>query len=432
MDFLLSPLGLSVLSLFLLLAGVLWLKLPIAVLLAGLGFGGIWLMNGFEAARAMISNEMWGIFSGYGMTVIPLFILMGQVCFYSGLNERLYKTLNILVGHVPGGLAVATILACGGFSAICGSNTATAATMSGVALPEMRRYGYDDAFSAGTIAVGATLGVIIPPSVVLIVIGIQTGLSTSTLFLASILPGIMLLLAFVLCAQAAVLRHPEWAPRHQKSSFGERLRAVPGLSEVFLLWGGVLGGMSTGLVTPTEAGGLGSLIALLMGVLTRRLSFRGFVHAVSDTLRLTAMILLLVAGAMIYGKFLTATRLPFQLSNIVVGMHASAMPVLLCMLLIYFIGGMVMDALALLLITVPVFFPMAFNLGFDPVWFAIVITIVTTVGAVTPPVGVCSYVVSSMGHGIPLPDVFKGVMRYLPAYFAVIVLLLLFPALIFS
>ncbi len=265
MDFLLSPPELSVISLCLLLAGVLWLKLPIAVLLAGLGFGGIWLMNGFEAARTMISNELWGTFSGYGMTVIPLFILMGQVCFYSGLNERLYKTLNILVGHVPGGLAVATILACGGFSAICGSNTATAATMSGVALPEMRRYGYDDAFSAGTIAVGATLGVIIPPSVVLIVIGIQTGLSTSTLFLASILPGIMLLLAFVLCAQAAVLRHPEWAPRHQKSPLGERLRALPGLSEVFLLWGGVLGGMSTGLVTPTEAGGLGSLIALLLG-----------------------------------------------------------------------------------------------------------------------------------------------------------------------
>ncbi|MBR4422690.1 MAG: TRAP transporter large permease [Mailhella sp.] len=429
---LLSPLGLSALSLVLLLAGVLWLKLPIAVLLAGLGFGGIWLMNGFEAARAMISNEMWGSFSGYGMTVIPLFILMGQVCYYSGLNERLYKTLDTLVGHVPGGLAVATILACGGFSAICGSNTATAATMSGVALPEMRRYGYRDAFSAGTIAVGATLGVIIPPSVVLIVISIQTGLSVSKLFVASVLPGILLLLAFVGCAQAAVLRHPEWAPRHGKAPLAARLRALPGLGEVFILWGGVLGGMSTGLVTPTEAGGLGSLIALLMGALSRRLSLRGFAHAVSDTLRLTAMILLLVAGAMIYGKFLTATRLPFQLSEVIAGMHSPAMPVLLCMLLIYFIGGMVMDALALLLITVPVFFPLASGLGFDPVWFSIVITIVTTVGAVTPPVGVCSYVVSSMGQGIPLPDVFRGVMRYLPAYAAVIALLLAFPAAVFS
>ena len=430
MDLLLSPLGLSLSSLLLLLAGVLWLKLPIAVLLAGLGFGGMWLMNGFEAARAMISNEIWGNFSGYGMTVIPLFILMGQVCFYSGLNERLYKALNTLVGHVPCGLAVATILACGGFSAICGSNTATAATMAGVALPEMRRYGYDNAFSAGTIAVGATLGVIIPPSVVLIVIGIQTGLSVSKLFVASIVPGILLLLAFILCAQFAFMRHPQWAPRQAKAPLGTRLRAVPGLGEVLLLWGGVLGGMSTGLVTPTEAGGLGSLIALCMGAFSRRLSFRGFVHAVSDTLRLTAMILLLVAGAMIYGKFLTATRLPFQLSHIVAGMQSSAVPVLLCMLLIYFIGGMVMDALALLLITVPIFFPLAASLGFEPVWFSIVITIATTVGAVTPPVGVCSYVVSSMDQSIPLPDVFRGVMRYLPAYFAVLALLLLFPALV--
>ncbi len=422
---LLSPVGLSCASLIVLLVGVLWFRLPIAVLLAGLGFGGVCIMNGLDSALTLTGNEIWGTFSGYGMTVVPLFILMGQVCFYSGLNERLYRALNTLVGHIPGGLAVATLLACGGFSAICGSNTATAATMAGVALPEMRRYGYNASFSAGTVAVGATLGVIIPPSVVLIVIGLQTGLSVSHLFVASILPGILLLLAFVGCAALAVRMSPDWAPRRPKAPLGERLRALPGLSEVAVLWGGVLGGMSSGIVTPTEAGGLGSLLAILLGLVSRRLDLKGFMHAISDTLRLTAMILLLVAGAMIYGKFLTATRLPFELSGFVGVMHAPAFLVLLTMLVIYFVGGMVMDALALLLITVPVFFPLAQSLGFDQVWFAMIITVVTTVGAVTPPVGVCSYVVSSMEQGVSLPDVFRGVFRYMPAYLAVIVVLLL-------
>ncbi len=426
MEALSSPLGVAAASLLLLLVCVLWLRLPIAVLLAGLGLGGICIMNGPDAALTLVGNEMWGNFSSYSMTVVPLFILMGQVCYYSGLNERLYRTLNILVGHVPGGLAVATLLACGGFSAICGSNTATAATMAGVALPEMRRYGYNDAFSAGTVAVGATLGVIIPPSVVLIVIGLQTGLSVSHLFVASIIPGLLLLAAFVACARAAVRSHPEWAPMHPKAPLAERLRALPGLAEVAVLWGGVLGSMSAGIVTPTEAGGLGSLLALLMGLVTRRIGLRGIAHAVSDTLRLTAMILLLVAGAMIYGKFLTATRLPFELSGFVAEMQAPALLILACILVIYFIGGMVMDALALLLITVPIFFPLAESLGFDLIWFSMVITIVTTVGAVTPPVGVCSYVVSSMERSVSLSDVFRGVFRYIPAYFAVVAILLVF------
>ena len=196
MEGLLSPAGLAGLSFCLLLVAVLWLRMPIAVLLALLGIGGTALLSGTDAARSLLSTELWSSFSSYGMTVVPLFIFMGQVCFYSGLNARLYKSLNILAGHVPGGLSVATLLACGGFSAICGSNTATAATMAGVALPEMRRYGYQGAFAAGTVAVGATLGVVIPPSVVLIVISLQTGLSVSRLFLASVVPGILLLAFF--------------------------------------------------------------------------------------------------------------------------------------------------------------------------------------------------------------------------------------------
>ena len=429
MEGLLSPAGLAGLSFCLLLLGVLWLRMPIAVLLALLGIGGTALLSGTDAARSLLSTELWSSFSSYGMTVVPLFIFMGQVCFYSGLNARLYKSLNILAGHVPGGLSVATLLACGGFSAICGSNTATAATMAGVALPEMRRYGYQGAFAAGTVAVGATLGVVIPPSVVLIVISLQTGLSVSRLFLASVVPGILLLAFFVACAQAAALLRPGLVQRRPKASLAERLKALPGLAEVLALWGGVLGGMGFGIVTPTEAGGLGSLIALLLGACSRQLTLRGLLDALKDTLCLTCMILLLVAGAMIYGKFLTATRLPFALADLVAALQMGPGGVLFCILVIYFFGGMVMDALALLLVTMPVFFPLTAGLGFDPYWFALVITIITTVGAVTPPVGVCSYVVSSTCRDIPLPDIFRGVFCYLPAYFAAIALLAALPGL---
>lgn len=420
-----SPLSLAVATLVLLLFIVLWVRLPIALALAGLGCLGVALLDGLPSAMTLLGTELWGNFSSYGLTVIPLFILMGQVCFYSGLNERLYRALYILVGHKPGGLSMATLLACAGFAAICGSNTATAATMSGVALPEMRRYGYDAAFSAGTVAVGATLGVVIPPSVVLIVIGLQTGLSISQLFVASVFPGLVLTLSFILCAYVAAKRHPHWAPLRPAASLRERLHALPMLLEMLILWGGVLGGMAFGLVTPTEAGGLGSLIALGMGLVSRRLSLRGILRAFSDTLRLSAMILLLVAGAMIYGKFLAMTRLPFELANLVAELHVAPFLVLLVVLLVYFVGGMIMDALALLLITVPIFFPLMTGLGFDPVWFALVVTVITTVGAVTPPVGVCAYVVASFAPDISLPRVFRGVFCYMPAYIATIVILIL-------
>lgn len=421
---LLLPMPLAVGSLVVLLGIVLWVRLPIALALAGLGCLGVALLDSLPAAMTLLGNELWGTFSSYGLTVIPLFILMGQICFYSGLNERLYRALYILVGHKPGGLSMATLLACAGFAAICGSNTATAATMSGVALPEMRRYGYDPAFSAGTVAVGATLGVVIPPSVVLIVIGIQTGLSIAQLFVASIIPGAALTLAFILCACVAAQRHPQWAPLRPAASLQERLRALPLLLEVLILWGGVLGGMACGLVTPTEAGGLGSIISLAMGVVSGRLSVQGFVRALSDTLRLSSMILLLVAGAMIYGKFLAMTRLPFELADIVAQLQLAPLFVLLLVLLVYFIGGMIMDALALLLITVPIFFPLMTGLGYDPVWFALVVTVITTVGAVTPPVGVCAYVVASFAPDISLPRVFRGVACYMPAYIGTIALLI--------
>lgn len=423
------PLPLAGLSIVLLITAVLWVRLPIALILAGLGILGAALLDGPTSARTLLGNEIWGTLSSYSMTVIPLFIFMGQVCFHSGLNQRLYRALNTLVGHIPGGLAVATLLACGGFSAICGSNTATAATMAGVAMPEMQRYGYRSEFAAGTVAVGATLGAVIPPSVVLIVIGLQTGLSISTLFLASVFPGILLMVGFALCAVIAARLHPDWARRQAKASCRERLAALPRLLEVLVLWSGVLGGMGAGLVTPTEAGGLGALIALLMGVLSGNLGMRGIIRAGSDTLRLTAMILLLLAGAMIFGKFMTLTRLPFELSALVTRLDIVPAVAITAVMVLYFLGGMIIDALALLLITVPIFFPMMEGLGLDMIWFSMMVTVVTTIGAVTPPVGVCAYVVAATVPGTSLPGTFRGIMYFMPAYVALLVIMALVPQL---
>lgn len=425
-----SPFVLALTSFFVLIALVLWVRLPIALVLAGLGALGTALLDGSSAALTLLGNELWGTFSSYALTVIPLFILMGQLGFYSGLNERLYRALYTLVGHRPGGLAMATLLACGGFAAICGSNTATAATMAGIALPEMRRYGYDAAFSAGTVAVGATLGVVIPPSVVLIVIGLQTGISVSALFVAAVLPGFALLLAFALCAGRIARIHPKWAPRRPAASLRERLSALPLLGEILILWGGVLGGMGFGLVTPTEAGALGSFIALLLGLVSRRLSLRGLLAALSDTLRLSSMILLLVAGGMVYGKFLAATRLPFEMAEMVAHLSLPPLLVLVAVLVVYFIGGMLIDALALLLITVPIFFPLMESLGQDLIWFSLVVTVITTMGAVTPPVGVCAYVVASFAPDIPLSRIFQGVFHYMPAYVVVLILMVIVPGIV--
>lgn len=426
----LDPFQLALASVVLLLAAVLWFRLPIALIMACLGFVGMGLLSGFDAARSMLGTELWGSFSSYGLTVIPLFILMGQISFYSGLNERLYRALFTLVGHVPGGLAVATLLACAGFSAICGSNTATAATMAGAAMPEMKKYGYDRAFSAGTVAVGATLGVVIPPSVVLILIGLQAGLSISKLFLAGIIPGICLTIAFTLCAYVCGRVRPAWAPTRPKASFAARLGVLPLFSEIILLWGGVLGGMSYGIVTPTEAGALGSVLALALGLARRTLSLKALFMALKDTLRLSAMILLLVAGALIYGKFLAASRLPGELAAFVSTSNLPPTLMLVVLVLVYTIGGMIMDALALLLITVPIFFPLMDVLGYDPLWFAMLTTILVTLGAVTPPVGVCAYVVAALTPDVTLPGIFRGIACYIPAYALVLVLMVLMPALV--
>ncbi|MFN2267901.1 MAG: TRAP transporter large permease, partial [Desulfonatronovibrio sp.] len=391
---------------------IFFLSIPVGFAMAIVGFAGFSIVVSPQAALGMLSDEIWGVFSSYGLTVIPMFILMGQISFHAGVNKRLYNAAYVWMGRIRGGMAMATILSCTGFAAICGSNTATAATMGTVALPEMKKYGYDPLLSASSVAVGATLGVLIPPSVVLIVIGLQTGQAIGVLFWAALIPGFLLCLFFVAVIFIVCWKNPQLGPSGVKTSMKEKLRSLKGTIEIVILFVLIMTGLIKGFFTPTQAGAVGSSLSLLIGVLGRNLSWKKFYLALTDTLRVSAMIMAIILGAVIFGRFLAVTRLPFELANIVGEMALPSFVVIILIGMVYIIGGAIMDALALLIITIPIFFPVAASMGYDPVWFAVFITVVTTLGAVTPPVGINTYIVASMGHGVSLSDVFKGVMLF--------------------
>lgn len=448
-----SPAFIALVSLVFLILGIVYVRLPIGFLLAFIGIGGyavtdgmrFGMQDGLSMALNMAGNELWGTFSSYGLTVIPLFVFMGQLCFHSGLSSRLYQSVQTWCGHRRGGLSLATLLACGGFAAICGSNTATAATMSVVALPEMRKYNYHPMLATGAVVAGTTLGAIIPPSVVAIVVGVQTAQSIEALFMGGLIPGLILLGLFMLTVPVVLRRHPEWAPVTEKSSWKERFKNISGILEGALLFGLVVVCMSLGLFTPTEAGAVGSTIALGIGLVRRTLTWKGFVLAIKESLSIAAMLMFLLAGASMFGKFLTLTRLPFELAEMLANLPIAEPFILLLVLLVFVVGGMVMDALALLVIALPMFFPLAETMGWNTLWFSVTLIVVTSLGAMTPPVGVAAYVVASLSGGrkgeqkedgqgqteaVPLGTVFRGAMLFAPAYVLCLVLILLVPAVV--
>lgn len=420
----------GVYGILIMLAVMLLLKMPVGYVMALMGFLGIAYTISWEAALGMVGNDLWNTFSSYGLTVIPMFILMGQICFYSQVNERLYNAAYKWFGKIRGGLATTTIMACAGFAAICGSNTATAATMTVVALPEMKKYKYDPILTSGSIAAGSTLGVVIPPSVVLVVYGIYTGQSIGKLFFGSFVPGIILAFIMILTVYAMCVIHPAWGPKGPNFTLWDKVKALPDALDMVVLFCIIMFSLYAGLFTPSEAGAAGSVVAIIISLLRRKLTWKGFLGSVIDTLRISCMIFMLVAGAVIFGRFLAVTRLPFVAAEWVAGLPVPHWMILWAMLIIYIIGGCVMDALAFLLITVPIFYPVAIQMGYDPIWFGIVITLVTTMGAITPPVGISAYIVSGMAKDIPLSTVFRGVIWFIPSYILTLVLVEVFPQLV--
>ena len=404
---------------------VVGMPIAFAMLLAGLA-GNAYMLSG-GAATHLLATNVWEQFSSYGLSVSPLFVLMGQFAYRSGTTERLYDTAYKWVGQWPGGLAGTTIAASAGFSAICGSNSATTAMMGTIALPEMKRYRYDPALSAGTVAIGGTLGVVIPPSVVLIVIAVQTEQSLLRLFLAAIVPGIVLTVLFILTILAMCSRKPALGPAGPATSLREKLASLGGVVDTLLLFLLVIVGMYAGLFTPTEAGAAGAFGALVIGVVRRRLTLQGMIASCGETLRISSMVVLMITGAVVFGRFLTVTRLPFDLADWAAALPVAPSVIMLVVLGIYVVGGMFMDALGFLVVTLPIFFPLAAALGFDPVWYTVLLTLVTTMGAVTPPVGVNVFIVNGMAPDIPISTIFRGVAYFLLAYALCIGAIVLFP-----
>ncbi len=407
---------------------IFFFRIPVGFAMALVGYVGFAFVVNPRAALGTMAASIWHTFSSYGLAVIPLFVLMGNICFHTGVSRRLYHTAWVWTGHIRGGIAMATVIACAGFAAICGSNAATAATMSAVALPEMKKFGYDDALSTGAVAAGATLGVVIPPSVVLIIIGLATGLSIADLFIAALIPGLVLAAGLAAVVYVMCLLEPGAGPPGPETTMREKIASLPGSIEMVILFVMVMAGLYFGWFTPTEAGAAGAFFSMVIALAGRNLTWKRLFDALDDSVRTSSMIMMIVAGAVIFGKFMTVTRLPYQAADWAASLPVPAWAVLMVMLAIYVVGGAIMDALGLLMITIPIFFPVAQRLGYDPLWFAVLITIITTMGAITPPVGINTYIVAGMSDEIPLTTVFKGVTWFLSAFALTVLLMFLFPA----
>jgi tripartite ATP-independent transporter DctM subunit len=402
-------------------------RMPVGFVMAIIGFIGFGYLVSFDASLNLVAKDVFAVFSSYNLTVIPLFVLMGQMAFHAGISARLFDAAYKFMGHLPGGLAIAAIGACAAFSAICGSTNATAATMAAATLPEMKRYNYKPGLATGVIAAGGSLGILIPPSIIFIVYGILTEQSIGKLFVAGILPGLMLTALFVLTIAVWTTIDPSQAPRGPKATFRDRLHSLSGLVETLFLFLLVMGGLFVGFFTPTEAGAIGAFGTLVVAVIRRNLSWKGFVTSLFETTRMSCMILVIVAGATIFGHFLAVSTIPFEIATWISGFDLPRAAIMAMIILLFLVGGCVIDALALIMLTVPIFSPVVIQLGYDPLWFGVVIVLITQIGVITPPVGINVYIVSSVARDVPLEVIFRGVVPLLIALIVGTFLLIPFP-----
>lgn len=409
-------------------------RMPVAYVMAMIGYIGFSIVVSGQGGLNLLPRNIYDVFSSYGLTTIPLFILMGQLAFNSGISRRLYSTGYKFLGNTRGGLAMATVSACTAFGAVCGSSPATAATMATVGLPEMKRYKYADELATGSVASGGGLGMIMPPSVVLIVYGILTEQSVGALFVAGIFPAILVTILFIISIFIRCTLAPEQGPRGESFSWGEKLKSLLGMVETLAVFVLVMGGLFMGMFTPTEAAAVGSFGVLLVSLFRRQLTWKGFVESLYGTLGTSCMVMLLIAGAIVFGKFLAVTRIPFDIANWVGGFDLPSYIIMAIIIGIYFVGGCFMDALAFVTLTVPIFFPVVMQLGYDPIWFGIIIVMVTEMGVITPPVGINVYVVFGVAKRVigevPLEAIFKGIFPFLIAVIAGVIILMIFPEII--
>ncbi len=403
-------------------------RVPIGVAMGIAGVGGFALLSGFTPALNLLANVPLSVLTDYNLSVIPMFILMGAFASHSGMSTELFVAGRAWLGHRRGGLALATIAACGGFSAINGSSVATAATMTQVALPEMQRAGYHQGFSAGLIAAGGTIGIMIPPSVILVLYGIMTETDISKLFAAGVIPGIMAV-AFYSAVVAIVARlRPESMPRSERSGWSERFASLRSLWAVVVLFVFVLGGIYGGLFTVQEAAAIGAVGTLVIGIFRRRLKWRQIRAALIGSLRVSSAIMMIVVGAYLFGYFLTITQFTQNAVDVLVHLPVGPYGVLAFIMLGYLFLGAVMDELAMILLTVPIVFPAMMQLGFDPVWFGVIVVMAVTFGMICPPVGMNVFVINSIARDVPLTAIYRGTMPFIGVDVLRLLILCAFPS----
>jgi len=415
-----------------------FLRMPIAIAMGIVGFAGYAELRGFRASISMVGRLVIDTAQDYGLSVVPLFILMGLFVSKGGLSRELYQVSYAFLGHLRGGLAMATIVACAGFSAICGSSLATAATMSKVAMPQMRKYGYKDGLSTASIAAGGTLGILIPPSVILVIYGLLTETSIGKLFIAGVVPGLLGVLLYLVAVKWTVMRDPEAGPAGERSTWDERKAALMGVWAVLILFFLVIGGLYGVLdiwplnltFSPTEAAGMGAAGAFLIALSRGSLSFKGTVNVLIDAAQTAAALFTVLIGAWVFSNFVNLAGLPEGLKAAVTSAGLGPYTVMLMIIAIYVVLGCVFESLSMLLLTVPIFFPLVTALGFDPVWFGIIVVVVTEISLITPPVGLNVFVLKGVVGDVSTATIFKGVTPFWVVDIIRLALLVLIPSLV--
>jgi C4-dicarboxylate transporter DctM subunit len=414
---------LGILLMFVLLA----MGMYIGIAMSLVGLLGLCFLVGWPAGSSILGITPLAEGSSYTLSVIPLFVLMGQFAFRSGISSDIFKSVYAWLGHFRGGLAMATIMACSGFAAICGSSLATGATMGMVAIPEMDKYNYDPRLSTGCIAAGGTLGILIPPSIGFVLYGILTEQSIGKLFMAGIIPGVLLSALFLFVVYIQCRLNPKLGPRGPATSVMTKIKSLRGIWGMLTLFVIVIGGIYFGIFTPTEAAGVGAFGAFIFALLRKRLTWSVFVECLMETGRTTALIFLIIIGANIFSSFLGISRIPMELADFIAGLHMPRLLILALIILIYVALGCVMDCYAIMILTVPIIFPVIQAMQFDPIWFGVLMVIVLEIGLITPPVGLNVFVLKTAAPMVPLGTIFKGIWPFMIAAIAAIFMITFFP-----
>jgi len=400
--------------------------MPLAFAFALVGAAGIWVLKGLEPALSILGSAPWQWASPPSLIIIPLFVLMGEFAYQGGLIRDMYEAAYKWVSRLPGGLALATMIACTGFAACTGSSLASAAAMSTIGYPEMKQRGYDDRLAAGVVAAGGTLGILIPPSIPMMIYGFVTQKPIGTLFIAGILPGALIAGLYCTAIVALCVRNPGLGPIGPGFSTREKIRALPGVIPTLLLFMGVIGGLYLGVFSPSEAGTMGAFLALVIALVKRRLTRQGFISALGETVRLSCMILTLVIGAMIFMNFAIVSGAAAKLARCIVALPFPKVGILIVIAAMYLIVGMFLDVISATLIIVPIFAPVVASMGFDLIWFAVIVVILIQLGLITPPIGMNVFVVQGMTQ-VPMDEVFRGILPFVIATALGLIVLFLFP-----